>query len=46
MSKPISLTRAAQLTHKVAEVRLEVIRITLVSTCAVALIVADRALPF
>jgi hypothetical protein len=46
MSKVISLTRAVRLSDKVAEARLEVIRVTLVTTCAVALITADRALPF
>ncbi|WP_427963955.1 hypothetical protein [Altererythrobacter sp.] len=46
MSKVVTLTRAVRLADKVAEARLEVLRFTLVSTCAVALIVADRALPF
>ena len=46
VNKVITLTRAVRLADKVAEVRLEVLRITLVSTCALALIAADRALPF
>ncbi len=46
MSKVITLTRAVRLADKVAEARFEVLRITLVSTCALALIAADRALPF
>ena len=46
MSKVITLTRAVRLADKVAEARFEVLRITLVSTCALALIAADRAFPF
>ena len=46
MSKVITLTRAVRWTDKVAEARLELLRITIVSSCAVALIAADRALPF
>ncbi|MDA0819522.1 MAG: hypothetical protein O3C52_07240 [Proteobacteria bacterium] len=46
MSKVISRTRAVRLSEKGAEARLEVIRVTLVTNCAVALIAADRALPF
>jgi len=46
MSKVIALTRAVRLTDKVAEAQVEVLRIMLVSTCALARIVADRALPF
>ncbi len=46
MSKPHSLTRAVELAHKVAEAQAEVIRIAMVTTCAVALIAAGRALPF
>jgi hypothetical protein len=46
MSKVITLTRAVRLADKVAEAQAEVIRIALVTTCAVALIAADRALPF
>ena len=46
MSKVIALTRAVRSSEKVAEAQAEVIRFTLVCTCAVALIAADRALPF
>jgi len=46
MSKVITFTRAVRLADKVAEARIEVLRSMLVCTCAVALIAADRALPF
>gem|GEM_PF-3219911 len=38
--------RAAELANKVAEARAEVLRSSIVCTCAVALIAAGRALPF
>lgn len=46
MSKVIALSRAAAVAHKVEEARLEVIRTSLVCTCALALIAAGRAFPF
>lgn len=46
MSKVITLARAVRFTDKVAEAQAEVLRIMLVGTCALALIAADRALPF
>ncbi|MFZ9394560.1 MAG: hypothetical protein ACO25F_00695 [Erythrobacter sp.] len=46
MSKVITLSRAVRLADKVAEARLEILRSLIVCSCAVALIVADRALPF
>lgn len=51
MSKVINLTRAApatafNLANRVAQARAEVLRSTLVCTCAMALIAAGRALPF
>lgn len=46
MSKVIALTRAVRLADRVLEAKLEVLRFTLVSGCALALIAADRALPF
>jgi hypothetical protein len=46
MSKVITLSRAVRLADKVAEARLEVLRSLIVCSCAVALIAADRALPF
>jgi len=46
MFKVVTLSRAVRLADKVAEAQLEVLRFSLVSACAVALIVADRALPF
>ena len=46
MSKVIPLSRAVRLADKVAEARLEVLRSLIVCSCAVALIAADRALPF
>ncbi|NVE95259.1 hypothetical protein [Altererythrobacter lutimaris] len=46
MSNPISKTRAAELTQKVANAKAEILRTTLVCSCAMALILAGRALPF
>lgn len=46
MSKVITLARAVRLADKVAEVRIEALRFMVVWTCALALIAADRALPF
>ncbi|ALE17681.1 hypothetical protein AMC99_02406 [Altererythrobacter epoxidivorans] len=46
MSNVITLTRAVRWSEKVAEAKAEVIRFSLVASCAVALIAADRALPF
>jgi hypothetical protein len=46
MSKVIALARAVRLADKVAEVRIEALRFMVVCACALALIAADRALPF